>query len=54
MFVKLLALLFSNVFVRFTVLVCSRSLIEKYGLRVEISKGIEGPYQYDRTARSCD
>ena len=37
MFVKLLVLLFSNVFVRFSVLVCSKSLTKKCGLRVEIS-----------------
>jgi hypothetical protein len=43
MFIKLLALLFSNVFVSFNVLVCSKSLTEKCGLRVEISKEIEGP-----------
>jgi hypothetical protein len=48
MFVKLLALLFSNIFVSFSVLMCIRSLIEKCGLRVEISKGIEGPCQCDR------
>jgi hypothetical protein len=40
-FVKLLTLLFSNVYVSFYVLVCCRSLREKCGLRVEISKGIE-------------
>ena len=40
MFVKLLVLLFYNVFVSFSVLVCSRSLTEKCGLRVEISKGV--------------
>jgi hypothetical protein len=33
MFVKLLALLFSNVFVSFSVLVYSRSFNKKYGLR---------------------
>jgi hypothetical protein len=38
MFVKLLALLFSNIFVSFSVLVCSRSFNRKCGLRVEISK----------------
>ena len=44
MFAKLLVLLFSNVFVSFGVLVCSKSLTAKCSLRVEISKGIEGPY----------
>ena len=47
MFVKLLVLLFSNVFCSFSVLVCSRSLTDKCGLRVKISNGIEGPYQCD-------
>ena len=40
MFVKLLVLLFSNVFISFSVLVCSSSLTEKCGLRVEISIGV--------------
>jgi hypothetical protein len=37
MFVKLLTLLFFNVFVSFSVLLCCRSLIEKCGLKVPVS-----------------
>ena len=33
MFVKLLALLISNVFVSFSVLLCCKSLASKYGLK---------------------
>jgi hypothetical protein len=39
MFVKLLTLLFYNVFISFSVLVCSKSLTVNAVLRVEFSKG---------------
>jgi hypothetical protein len=38
MFVKLLVLLFSNVFVSFSVLMCCRSLMEKCGLKGGINQ----------------
>jgi hypothetical protein len=36
MFVKLLVLLFSNVFISFSVLLCCRSLVSKYGLKGDL------------------
>jgi hypothetical protein len=36
MFVKLLVLLFSNVFISFSVLLCCRSLASKYGLKGDL------------------
>ena len=39
-------------FLSFGVLVCCRSLREKCGLRVEISKGIKDPWKCDRAHRA--